>query len=133
METVAAPPASSMQKRCARRLQEWDDYAIVGVENALATGVTLEDLGLSRERMHQARVRFVQHALTTLVLEGSNRHFSARTKLYLALQAVDPAEVSSREEYRIILESYGNEALDPDPDPEITRERRTLEKAIANS
>lgn len=133
MTAVADVSASPMQKRCARCLEDWDDHAIIGVEYALAAGVTLEELGVSRQRLQEARVRFVKYALTTLLLEGSARHFNARAKLYIALQAVDPAEVSVKLEHQLLLENYGNEALDPDPDSEITNERSRLEKAIANS
>lgn len=106
MTAVASPPASSMQKRCAQRLEEWDEHAIIGVDGALSLGVTLEDLGLLPENLHKARIRFVRHALTTYLFEGSDRHLIGRVLAYLETGAVSFVEVSVRQEDQEILRGF---------------------------
>jgi hypothetical protein len=99
------PNASEV--RWARRLGSWDEHLIVGVDNALARGVSLEDLGLSAEEVHAARVRYLKYALATHLFEKSDRHLrSSRGLAYLKIGEVELQEVSEHPEHQKVLESY---------------------------
>ncbi|MDP9211998.1 MAG: hypothetical protein M3N59_01835, partial [bacterium] len=123
------------EREWARRIADWDEHAIIGVENVLARNVPLDILSLTAEEVQAARVRFVRRALAALLFEGDASQFAGRVLIYLAEGIVSPEEVSQRREDRIILEYHVCfcKLRHRTQDSEFQQERQLILQAVANS
>src|SRR3712207_7626830 len=55
--TLFRSATTSLERKCAQRIKDRDEHAIISVEEAVSRGVTLESLGLAEAELDAARVR----------------------------------------------------------------------------
>lgn len=130
--TVAKPQLSDSQQRWICVLKEHDDGALVGVEQLIAH-YGREALGLTKDELHAARVRFVRHILGRLIFEGREDVVPVEVSYYIAKGVVRTEEVSVRTEHQLALARIADFVLWDDPPPHEVRDIARLDRAIANS
>ncbi|MEX1112879.1 MAG: hypothetical protein WD846_01360 [Patescibacteria group bacterium] len=133
MATVAPMKPNQKELRWAKRIVDRDEHAIIGIDNALAHGVTPGALGLTPEVLHEARVQYVRYALMKRLFDDKKDFLHSRPALYLALEVVRPEEVSVQKEHLLILAAAVRRVNESFSDRKVAAHRGIIKRAVANS
>ncbi|HEY8108424.1 MAG TPA: hypothetical protein VIF43_00180 [Patescibacteria group bacterium] len=131
MASATSATPTAVEVRLAAQIEHQDEHPVIKVDEAIARGVSLADLGLSYERLCAARLSFVQDAMSTFLLDDSDERLTARALAYLEVGAVDLKKVSVRAADRETLQVYLDEKDWDDPDSR--SELEIVEKAFKDS
>ncbi len=130
---MTAAVVVTQERRWAKRIVDRDEHAIIGVEDALARGVTLKLLDLTADQVQEARVQYVRYALMKRLFDDKKDFLHHRPALYLALEVVRPEEVSVQKEHLLILAAAVRRVRESWSDRKVAAHRKIIERAVANS